>query len=189
MIRCNGDCDYYCLCWDTPAMQYLSDVDFLRIANQRCPALQTSSAKEPECCVLIPNVKGVKSKYELTLTTADVEPCKLNEAMVKIAKSKMFNLVYWEYAVELTKEGRPHIHAILYSGKRFLDATKIKSFWKERFELKKVMSEANYLLYISKEKNNPIVIDYCKKHKIEQYVKCQANQQQPKSELEVENLA
>lgn len=120
---------------------------------------------------------GQKSIYELTLTTAKDDPKALISAIDKILKSKMVSSLQSLYAVELTKSGLPHIHAIVYSSRRFIDASKIKSFWTERFELKKVISEEHYLNYILKEKNNSDIISYCKKHNISQFSKCQLSEE------------
>jgi len=102
-----------------------------------------------------------QSIYELTLTTNVDDPYELRTALAKIVKSKMNGIVFWKACFELTKAGMPHIHAILYSSKKYLDATKIKQFFTKRYELKRVRSEQAFLTYIIKEKNNNVVINYC----------------------------
>lgn len=167
MQACIGDCFYYCpTCW--PKVGTISDVEFNKIVELKMPIHAAPAA-------LITGSKhnyGQRSIYELTLTTSKDDPKALCIAMTKIVKSKMVGSIRCKYSIELTKSGLPHIHAIIYSSKKFIDASKIKPFWQERYELKKVISEEHYLNYILKEKNNPAIIAYCAKHNLKQFQEC-----------------
>jgi len=83
----------------------------------------------------------------------------------------MYGVTAWKAAVELTEAGLPHIHAILYSSNKYCDGTKVKSTIKYpyRYEFKRVKSLVGYNNYIMKEKNNPLIIDYCQKKGIPQF--------------------
>lgn len=166
MQRCIGDCFYFCpSCWPK-ASEISSDVDFNRIVEAKFP-VSIADTKEH-----VKHNYGQRSIYELTLTTSKDDPKALCIAMTKIVKSKMVGSIRCKYSIELTKSGLPHIHAIIYSSKKFIDASKIKPFWQERYELKKVISEEHYLNYILKEKNNPAIIAYCAKHNLKQFQEC-----------------
>lgn len=106
----------------------------------------------------------------VTLTTDIDEPHALIAAADKIIKSNMFDIRHYWYAVELTKAGLPHIHMLIGSHAKRFDASKIKSFWKKRYECVKPIDKTGdaYYKYLFKEINNPIVIDYCIKHGIAQ---------------------
>lgn len=176
MQGCVGDCFYYCSeCW--PNISDFDDTGFSKFVNAKFPIQAQRGALIPT--IHVKHNFGQKSIYELTLTTGKDDPKALISAIDKILKSKMVSSLQSAYSVELTKAGLPHIHAIVYSSRRFIDASKIKSFWQERFELKKVISEEHYLNYILKEKNNPVIIEYCKKHNILQFSKCQLLEELP----------
>lgn len=113
--------------------------------------------------------EGVESSYELTLTTTEDDPYYLRESLTKIVQSAMFEIHSYEACIELTDAGLPHIHAVLYSKKKYLDATKIKSKFKYRYELKRVRSLPDYLNYIKKEAANPIISEYCTRKGIQQF--------------------
>lgn len=197
MWSCDSDCFYYCsACWPK-ITEYISDAVFMEIAKVRAPVRNADTAVNeggPIAELRTFNVPAAQSVYELTLTTGRDDPLALDAAMKKILKSKMFRIIAYQYAFELTQKGLPHVHAILYSGKRFMDATKMGTFWQERFELKKVISEKHYINYIFKEKNNKLVIDYCRKRKIDQFTSCPLLETQlrsasgPQETLDQENL-
>lgn len=130
----------------------------------RGPVHPNPGAEEPEP----PKPEKDGSVYELTLTSPDDDVYYLRETLSKIVASKMFDVIRWQACIELTKTGLPHIHAILYSHKKYLDGTKIKKMFRHRYELSRVRSEEKYLLYIKKEITNNIVIDYCAKKGIPQ---------------------
>lgn len=111
-----------------------------------------------------------KSVYEVTLTTTKDDPYELRQWVQKIAESKMFGVVDMPYCIELTEAGMPHVHAILYSNKKFIDSSQIKKLkFPYRYECKRVKNLAAYKNYILKEKDNPIIIDYCNRKGIEQF--------------------
>lgn len=126
----------------------------------------------PECPVVPapqPLPPGVVSVYELTLTTPEDDPYYLRESFQKIVSSAMYEVHSFEACIELTKEGLPHIHAVLYSKNKYCDASKLKTKFKYRAELKRVRKIDNYLNYIKKEDGNPIIVDYCAKKGIPQF--------------------
>lgn len=108
------------------------------------------------------------SVYELTLTSVDDDVYYLRTVFHKIVASAQFDVVFWKACVELTKSGLPHIHAILYSTRKYLDASKIKKMFKYRYELKRVRDEVAFNNYILKEDGNPIISNYCEKKGIPQ---------------------
>lgn len=120
---------------------------------------------EPE----VPVPEGTCSIYELTMTSPDDDVYYLRQSLQKIVESRMFEVIAWKACIELTKAGLPHIHAILYSKKDFLDASKLKTKFKHRAEMVKVRSHANYLNYMKKEDGNAIIADYCQKKGIPQF--------------------
>lgn len=149
----------------TPALDAL----MYRIAKRYIPAEKAERVPElPAPPVILP-VPPHESVYELTLTTNVDDVYALKEAFQKISNSNMFEVAMSYACVELTKEGLPHIHAVLYSNKKYLDATKVKQFWKLRYELKRVRKIDNYLNYIKKEDGNPIIVDYCARKGIDQF--------------------
>lgn len=111
-----------------------------------------------------------QSIYEVTLTTTKDDPYELRQWIQKLAGSAMFDVVDMPYCFELTEAGMPHVHAILYSKKKWIDSTKIKALkFPYRYECKRVKNLAAYKNYIIKEKDNPIIIDYCNRKGIEQF--------------------
>lgn len=113
---------------------------------------------------------GALSAYEITLTTTKDDPYELRQWIQKIGKSAMFEIIDMPYAIELTEKGLPHIHAIAYSTKKTIDGSKIKKLkFPYRYECKRVKTLQAYQNYILKEKDNPIIIDYCNRKGIEQF--------------------
>lgn len=110
-----------------------------------------------------------ESIYELTLTVPTDDAYSLRQGLLRILQSKMFEIKGFIACIELTKQGLPHIHALLFSNKKYLDSTKIKTMYEWRYELKRVRLPGNYYDYINKEKNNPTVIDYCAQKGIPQF--------------------
>lgn len=111
-----------------------------------------------------PRVPGVVAEgiYELTLTTTQDDPAELQRWLSKIMSSAMFDVVHWQACLELTEAGMPHIHAVVYSRKKYLDASKVKRLkFPYRYELKRVRDVERYLIYIRKESGNPIIEAYC----------------------------
>lgn len=113
----------------------------------------------------IKDVQGVNSVYELTLTTTKDDPYELRMYFDKICKSKMFDVKAFKACVELQQNGNPHIHAMLWSGKKVLNSNHIKAKIKfpYRFSLAFVRRQQNFYDYILKEKDSPIIIEYCRK--------------------------
>lgn len=102
-----------------------------------------------------------ESCYELTLTTPNDDPYQLRQAFQSMCDSAMVDPVMAYACIELTKAGLPHIHAIIFSKKKYLDSNKLKRFTPHRFELKRVRQMDNYINYIKKEDGNQSIIDYC----------------------------
>lgn len=115
---------------------------------------------------------GCESVYELTLTTTKDDVYELRDALKKVAASAMFEVIKYEACIELQANGMPHVHAIIYSKKKFLDATKIKGKpvnFPYRYQLKKVRKLANYLNYIKKEDGNVDIKAYCEAKGVDQF--------------------
>lgn len=111
-----------------------------------------------------------KSVYEVTLTTTKDDPYELRQWIQKIAESKIYDVTDMPYCIELTEKGLPHIHAILYSKKKYCDGTKLKSLkFPYRYEFKRVRHLDKYIEYVHKEKNNNIIIEYCQRKGIPQF--------------------
>lgn len=114
--------------------------------------------------------KAYKSVYELTLTTTKDDPYELRQFVKKISESSIYDVIDMPYCIELTTNGLPHVHAVLYSKKKYCDASKIKVLgFPYRYELKRVKNLDKYLIYIKKEKDNPTIIDYCTRKGIPQF--------------------
>lgn len=112
----------------------------------------------------INGIDGVISVYELTLTTTKDDPYELRQFFKKICDSKMFDVKAFKACVELQENGKPHIHAMLWSGKKVLNSNHVKSKIKFPyiFTLKFVRRQLNYYNYILKEKDSPNIIEYCR---------------------------
>lgn len=127
---------------------------------------------KPEIVVFPENrdVVGVQSVYELTLTTTKDDPYELRQYLQKICESKMFDVKAFKACFELQENGHPHIHAMLWSGKKVLNSNHIKSRIKYpyRFSLKFVRRQENFYNYILKEKECPNIIEYCLRKGIQQ---------------------
>lgn len=120
----------------------------------------------------VPDVPPHASVYELTLTTDEDNVQYLIESYNKVKASKMFGVVHSYACVELTQQGLPHIHAVLFSDKKYLDASKIKGKpvnFTKRYELKRVRNIGNYLNYIRKEDGNVNIQEYCLKNQVPQF--------------------
>lgn len=100
--------------------------------------------------------------YELTLTTNKDDPHELKELFGRITRSAMFAVKGYIACIELTKAGLPHIHALLFSSKKYIDASKIKSMYPYRYECKRVRLPGRYYEYINKDVESAATIDYCK---------------------------
>lgn len=112
------------------------------------------------------------SVYELTMTSTKDDPYELRQFFSKIVQSKMFDVKHWEAVFELQKNGNPHIHACIWSSKKYCDGSKIKGKginFPYRYEFKRVRDVDKYLLYMKKDLANNITIDYCAKKGIEHY--------------------
>lgn len=110
-----------------------------------------------------------ESMYELTLTTTKDDPYELRQWFSKIVKSAMFDVVGYRACVELTEKGMPHIHAILYSGKKSLDASKVKALkYPYRYELARVRNHLAFSNYLIKMEKDVRVNMYCESKGIPQ---------------------
>lgn len=109
-----------------------------------------------------------ESIYELTLTTTVDDPYDLRSTLASVVKSAMFDVTYYQACLELTKNAMPHIHAIIYSSRKYLDASKVKRFTKYRYELKRVRSEEAFINYIKKSLGDKDIQQYCERKGIPQ---------------------
>ena len=82
----------------------------------------------------------------------------------------MFDVKAFKACMELQDNGNPHIHAMLWSGKKVLNSNHIKAKIKfpYRFSLKFVRRQENFYNYILKEKDSPNIIEYCQRKGIPQ---------------------
>lgn len=126
----------------------------------------------PDFKLRVPTQQEVEyqSTYELTLTTTKDDPYELRTWSKKIADSKIFGVHDMPYCIELTKNGLPHIHALIYSTKKYIDGSKVKKLgYPYRYECKRVIDLSAYNNYIIKEKNNTTIIEYCQRKGIPQF--------------------
>lgn len=172
MCYCS-DCSDWCgiihdhCCNDCPAIdkRTVEDVILNNLPKKKVKKVELPDPAE----VFFPGIPAHESVYELTLTTTKDDPYELRTFLHKVCKSKMFNIVHWKACFELTKNGLPHIHAILYSANKYCDATKIKALkFPYRYEFQKVRDEDAYNKYIIKEKYNVEVSMYCEQKGIQQ---------------------
>lgn len=138
------------------------------------PELTPKVVKEPKRIpgVLRPLPDGCESAYELTLTSPTDQPYDLRTALQKICASAMFEIKAWEACIELTAAGLPHIHAVLFSARKYIDGSKIKKLYAHRYECKRVRNLDNYLNYIKKEDGNVNILNYCNAKAIPQFWQC-----------------
>lgn len=118
----------------------------------------------------IKDIDGVESVYELTLTSTKDDPYELRQYLLKICESKMFGVKAFKACFELQENGHPHIHAMLWSSKKVLNSNHVKCKIKfpYRFSLKFVRRQLNFYNYILKEKDDPIIIEYCLRKGLQQ---------------------
>lgn len=111
------------------------------------------------------------SAYEVTLTTTKDDPHELRQFLKKIVESKMYGVKAFSACIELQENGMPHIHAVIYSDKKYCDGTKVRSRIKfpYRYTFQRVKKLDNYLNYIEKEKDNLNIVEYCEKKVIPQF--------------------
>lgn len=101
------------------------------------------------------------SIYELTLTIDKDDVYQLLGDFNKIVKSRMFEIKGYIACIELTQSGLPHLHALLFSSRKTIDASKIKKLYQYRYSCKKVRLPGNFYEYINKERHNATVQGYC----------------------------
>jgi len=159
-------CDCYrdygiCVCFDDTCKRVFDEL-FGPIVKR--DVIEDSPLPEP----VIDKFAPYESLYELTLTTTLDDPYELRMSLDRISKSAMFDVKGYIACIELTKNSLPHIHALLFSTRKYIDGSKIKKLYKYRYECKRVRMPKNYYDYINKESSNPIVIDYCTKKGIPQ---------------------
>lgn len=163
--------------WCTPFMGIHSrvcDSNFMMmlmesIGNRPKPK-KCASEEDPLPQAIEDKFAPYESLYELTLTTPTDDPYELRQFLDKITKSAMFSVKAYIACIELTKAGLPHIHALLFGNAKYMDASKIKKLkFPYRYELKRVRVPGRYHEYVNKERDNPIVIDYCNKKGIPQF--------------------
>lgn len=161
-VMCHPDCHEECFQYHTLKAKSVMFTD--EILSGMYPDL----VRIPKPPIVEPEVPP-RSEYELTITTTKDDPYELRMIINKIAESKMFGVNTMPYCFELQKNGMPHVHCYIYSSKKYLDASKMKKFIPYRFELKRVINSEAYINYLYKEKDNPLIIDYCLKKGIKQF--------------------
>lgn len=115
------------------------------------------------------NIPNYESCYELTITSLSEDPKDLLQSFDTIVNSKMVSCIGYDRCIELTHNGYPHIHAAIYSSKKYLDAKKICALSKTRTSLSRVRNLDNFFNYINKDRDNQSTISYCLKHSVEQF--------------------
>ena len=168
-----------CFCWDNLALTpesserihtYVLSQGSVQSARAQFVRTYQSDHPHPERPPLVQGIQGIKSVYELTLTTPDDDPLPLRRFLDRVVSSKMFGVLAFTACFELTKNGMPHIHAMLWSSKNLLNSNhiRVKMGYPHRFTLSKVRMETNYWDYIHKDCDNPETQAYCAKHDLEQ---------------------
>lgn len=160
------------LCWKLAREEAKQEyIDTIARLVQK--AFQPSVVIEPPTKGEMP--QGAKSIYELTMTTTKDDPYELRQYLQKIVDSSMFEVMHYEACIELQKNGMPHIHAIIYSAKKYCDGSKIKYpkgiNYPYRYEFKRVRNHDNYLNYMKKDLSDNITKEYCTVKGIPQYWK------------------
>lgn len=148
------------------ANQYLMHYVFGAPPNKPAQIKKVEKVVEPERVGGVPLFEA-KSMYELTLTTDKDDPYELRQYLDKVIKSKMYEVKRWEAVIELQKNGNPHIHAVLYTDRDFLDTSKLKAKkgigFPYRATFEKVRKPTNYLKYMKKDFTDNITSNYCLK--------------------------
>lgn len=167
MAGCMNQCGVFadfdvCICYDKAIVDRVID----SIYKPPRAAVAPPVAPMPE--QVVDQYAPFESLYELTLTTDVDDPYELRQALSRIVKSAMFEVKGYIACIELTRAGLPHIHALLFSKRKYIDGTKIKKLYAKRYECKRVRLPGNYYAYINKEKDNPLVVDYCAKKGVQQ---------------------
>lgn len=168
MHCCTAFKDYnVCVCDDDELVSRVIDLVFTHCKLAECDM--------PQAPVGLPadvedKFKPYDSMYELTLTTTDPDPSVLIRNFLKVVNSAMFAVKGYIYCVELTKAGLPHIHAMLFCTRKYIDSSKIKKLYGYRYSCSRVKNARHYYDYIGKEKENPEVQAYCDAHHIQQIV-------------------
>lgn len=165
-------------------LQKIANVGARQYMTWKQIQVERKKAQPPQIIYEEKGLLKYESMYELTLTTNVDDPYHLRTALQKIVKSKMNGVVHWEAAMELTKAGMPHIHAVLYSSKKYLDATKIKKIFDKRFSLSKVRDEQAWLKYIIKMKNDNVTHLYCEKKGIPQLWRSNEQEEPPAQDVD-----
>lgn len=161
-----------CYLWSPPPCQVNPFIELEKLNPIPVKEKKPKARREPMPPGAIALPEGCESVYELTLTTTKDDPYELRQALAKVVASRMFEVIKFIACMELQDNGNPHIHACLYSKKKYLDATKIKGKpvnFPYRYQLKKVHSHDQYLNYIKKEDGTDNIKQYCELKGIPQF--------------------
>lgn len=108
------------------------------------------------------------SYYELTLTIPTAQDhAELFTGLRRLLSSKMVGMLSFEACLELTKKGVPHIHALIYSEKRYINASKLK--YPHRFSCSAVRSVPQFRAYIYKYRGREDIARYCELFNLPQF--------------------
>lgn len=92
-----------------------------------------------------------------------------------LRNSKIPGTNKFEACLELTKSGEPHLHVLLWSTKKYMDKTKLKSVG--HVDVKKVKDSSDVIKirkYMAKMEEDPQLIKYCEENKCEREYKYNA---------------
>lgn len=112
--------------------------------------------------------------FEVTLTVPPDDSTvimikTLADGFYKILGSKMWDIVYYEACVELTKAGIPHIHAIVVCGGRPLKAANAKKLYPHRMSVTRAKDLVALRDYVWKGWGNISEKNFCDDHNIRQF--------------------
>lgn len=174
-----SDCVYamaYRLYGSVDSQSVLKAMDrkvYLKLGAKIPNYLRTSDETQIKNTDLVDRFKKYVQCWELTITQSpdrghDVSA--MLSFLNKIAESKMYKVDDYFACIELTKEGIPHIHAILGSSLKTWDISKMRPWYDQRFECKRVRELPYYCDYIMKEANNNDVMEFCRQYNIDQFI-------------------
>lgn len=187
MITC-GDGEYPCL-HDKEANQIIHDVmcpkcdwslseDSWRKLNLIVDEILTKKGIiQPQQPVKVPPKPpmtftppaGTMSIYEITLTTPTQDPSILQQFVDRIITSKMYRVLGYAYAYELTQSGLPHVHMLVCCGVDYFNSSKLK--YPHRATFTKVRDPDAFYAYVLKSEADESIQSYCKKYGITQIIK------------------
>lgn len=143
--------------------EILNDLEFNKSVEKQMLAFARKRRQE------IPEALGTVL-MEFTLTSLETDPSTMLKEFHKVMDSKMHRILKWSRAIELTKDGKPHIHAMLICDRKHIPRPSyVKKIIHARFSLQRVRIAVAYEEYMKKERNNKLVQDFCVLYNIKQF--------------------